>query len=143
MFRNPFVIGIALGFIVNITKLPLPDPVISSVDLMAQDALPAALFGPGGILVQYRPEGDLNTILMVCAISHVLHPAMVWGMGKALAFDQVAFRSAVLTSSMAPGVNTYIFANIYGAARRVAASSVLIATATSTVTVWFWLIILT
>ena len=40
---------------------------------------------------------------------------------------------------MAPGVNAYLFANIYGAARRVAASSVLMATALSTLTVWMWL----
>jgi len=40
---------------------------------------------------------------------------------------------------MAPGVNTYIFANMYGHARRVAASAVLIATALSVVTVWIWL----
>jgi predicted permease len=40
---------------------------------------------------------------------------------------------------MAPGFNAYIFANMYGRARRVAASSVLIATAISILSVWFWL----
>ncbi|MGI9389969.1 MAG: AEC family transporter, partial [Boseongicola sp.] len=29
MFRNPFVIAIALGFFVNFTKLPLPGPIIN------------------------------------------------------------------------------------------------------------------
>ncbi|NND41012.1 MAG: AEC family transporter, partial [Silicimonas sp.] len=56
--------------------------------------------------------------------------------------DQSSMRSAVLTASMAPGVNTYVFANLYGSARRVAAASVLIATAASIVSVWFWLLIL-
>ena len=49
------------------------------------------------------------------------------------------FRSAVLTASMAPGINTYIFANMYGVARRVAASAVLIGTALSVVSIWVWL----
>jgi len=40
---------------------------------------------------------------------------------------------------MAPGFNAYIFANMYGRAKRVAASSVLIATGLSIFTVWFWL----
>ena len=40
---------------------------------------------------------------------------------------------------MAPGINAYVFANMYGRARRVAASSVLIATALSIGTVWLWL----
>jgi hypothetical protein len=43
---------------------------------------------------------------------------------------------------MAPGINAYVFANMYGAARRVAASAVLIATATSILSVWVWLALL-
>jgi predicted permease len=39
-------------------------------------------------------------------------------------------------------VNTYIFANMYGAARRVAASSVLMATVVSVVSIWLWLLVL-
>jgi malonate transporter len=43
---------------------------------------------------------------------------------------------------MAPGVNVYIFASMYGRAQRVAASSVLMATALSVITAWFWLTVL-
>jgi hypothetical protein len=43
---------------------------------------------------------------------------------------------------MAPGVNAYMFAHLYGVGKRVAASSVLVATALSIVTVWVWLHIL-
>jgi len=142
MFRNPFVIGIGLGFFVNITNLPIPVSVSSSVDLLADAALPAALFGLGGILFRYRPEGDSKTILMVCAISLIVHPTIVFGAGVFWNLDQAAIRSAVLTASMGPGVNTFIFANMYGAARRVAAASVLVATAASIVTIWVWILIL-
>jgi hypothetical protein len=43
---------------------------------------------------------------------------------------------------MAPGVNAYVFANMYGTAKRVAATSVLVATALSVATVWLWLTLL-
>lgn len=58
-----------------------------------------------------------------------------------MAFDLPvdATRSAVLTAAMAPGINVYIFASMYGRAMRVAATSVLMATALSIVTVWLWL----
>lgn len=140
--RNPFVIAIGLGFAVNLSGLPQPAPLAEGIDLIARAALPAALFGLGGILVQYRPEGDLKTIAMVCLVSLILHPALVWGAGNLLGLDRDGLRSAVLTAAMAPGVNTYIFANMYDAARRVAASSVLIATMASILTVWVWLMIL-
>ncbi len=43
---------------------------------------------------------------------------------------------------MAPGVNAYLFAAMYGVAKRVAASAVLLATAASILTIWVWLHIL-
>lgn len=142
MFHNPFVIAILLGLVVNLTGLPLPGVLVSGVDLVASAALPTALFSLGGILVRYRPEGDMRTILMVCAISLILHPAIVFGSAMVLGLGTEALRSAVITAAMAPGVNAYVFSHMYGAARRVAASSVLFATAGSIVSAWVWLLIL-
>lgn len=139
MFRNALVIGIGLGFLVNLTGIPIAGVVQSALDLLIRAALPAALFGLGGVLVRYRLEGDFRVIAMICMLSLILHPALVWGLGKAVGLPTEAFRSAVLTAAMAPGVNTYIFASMYGVAMRVAASAVLIATAASIVTVWLWL----
>lgn len=142
MFRNALVIGIALGLIVNLTGTVLPVALRDALDLMARAALPAALFALGGVLARYRPEGDLRVIAYACALSLLLHPAIAWLMGKGLGLDTAPFRSAVLTAAMAPGVNTYVFANMYGAARRVAASAVLIGTVLSILTVWLWLAVL-
>ncbi|MEX5726916.1 malonate transporter [Rhodovulum iodosum] len=142
MFRNALVIGIALGFAVNLSGVQLPGVLSEALDMMIRAALPAALFGLGGILVRYRPEGDLRVIAFACALSLVLHPCVAWLTGRAVGLDTGQFRSAVLTAAMAPGVNTYIFANMYGAARRVAASSVLIGTAVSILTIWLWLALL-
>ncbi|WP_412505947.1 AEC family transporter [Roseovarius sp. SYSU LYC5161] len=139
MFSNALILGIALGFIVNLSDIALPGPLNDGLDLMVRAALPAALFGLGGVLVQYRPEGDLRLVLYVCAIALVVHPLITLGLGSALDLQVDATRSAVLTAAMAPGVNTYIFASMYGHARRVAASSVLIGTAVSILTVWLWL----
>jgi len=142
MFRNSLVIGITLGFIVNFSGLPLPTPITGALDLIVRSALPAALFGMGGVLVQYRPEGDLKVIGFVCAVALVLHPAITYAMSRVLDLGTAGMRSAILTASMAPGINTYVFASMYGKARRVAASSVLFATSLSIVTIWMWLHVL-
>ena len=142
MFSNTLIMGVAAGFVVNLTGLMLPGPVQDGLDLMVRAALPAALFGLGGVLVQYRPEGDLRAILYVCAISLVVHPAITLGLALGLGVAVDGLRSAVVTAAMAPGVNAYVFANIYGHAKRVAASSVLISTALTVVTAWLWLQIL-
>lgn len=142
VFRNALVIGLLLGFAVNVSGVAVPGALAQAVDLMARSALPAALFGLGGVLYRYRPEGDAATIAFVCVVSLVVHPAIVLGLAKLTGLGTDGLRSAILTSAMAPGVNTYIFANLYGVAKRVAASSVLVATAASIVTVWAWLAIL-
>jgi hypothetical protein len=139
MFRNALVLGILAGFAVNISGIAIPGVVDDALSLIVRAALPAALFALGGVLIQYRPEGDMKTIAMVCAIALLVHPAITWSMGKALEVEPELFRAGVLTAAMAPGFNAYIFANMYGRARRVAASAVLIATASSILTVWFWL----
>ncbi|PIL13647.1 hypothetical protein P775_27175 [Puniceibacterium antarcticum] len=142
MFRNALVIGISLGLVFNLTGISLPGPMTDALDMMTRTALPVALFGMGGVLYRYRPEGDLRVIAFVCAVVLILHPAITWTLGKTFNLQQDAFRSAVVTAAMAPGINAYVFANMYGRAKRVAASSVLIATALSVVTVWGWLAIL-
>lgn len=142
IFRNALVIGILAGFAVNISGVAVPASLGSAVDLMASAALPAALFALGGVLCRYRPEGDAATIACICVISLIVHPAIVYGLGRMTGLGVDGLRSAVVTAAMAPGVNTYIFANLYGVARRVAASAVLVATAASVVTAWAWLAIL-
>ena len=139
MFSNALIIGIVAGFAVNLAGLQLPGPVRDGLDLMVRAALPAALFGLGGVLVRYRPEGDLRVVLYVCAVALLVHPLITRGLGMALALPDAATRSAVLTAAMAPGINSYIFANMYGRARRVAASAVLLGTALSILTAWLWL----
>ena len=142
MFSNALIIGIVLGFVFNLAGLSLPRAGSDALDMIVLTALPLALFSLGGVLVQYRPEGDLRIIMVVCAITLLVHPTLVWTFGTALSLPTDGFRSAVLTSAMAPGINTYVFANMYGRARRVAASSVLGATALSVLSVWVWLTVL-
>ncbi|MCA0905168.1 AEC family transporter [Ruegeria marisrubri] len=142
MFKNALILGIALGFLVNLSGLAIPAVVDEALGLITRAALPGALFALGGVLVKYKPEGDLRTIAYVCCISLMLHPSLVWVFGKSTGLPQDLFRSGVLNAAMAPGFNAYIFANMYGRAKRVAASAVLIGTASSILTVWLWLTLL-
>ncbi|WP_313135789.1 AEC family transporter [Paracoccus jeotgali] len=145
VLRTPLVIGILSGLVVNLgmqAGLVLPGGFWDAVAMMAKAALPAALFALGGILYRYKPEGDSRAILLCCLASLVLHPAIAYGLGRGFGLDDSALRSAVMTAAMAPGVNAYLFASIYGVAKRVAASAVLVATAASILTISVWLQIL-
>ena len=142
MMKNALFIAIILGLMINIMNVTLPKAILDGAHMIAQTALPAALFGMGGVLYQYRPEGDFGPIAWVVGISLLIHPAIVWMLGQIWNLSVSELRSAVMTSAMAPGINCYIFASIYNRAKRVAASGVLIATSLSVFTIWVWLQIL-
>ena len=79
IFSNALVLGIAAGFVVNLAGIALPAVLTDAVDLLVRAGIPAALFGLGGVLHRYRPEGDMRVILFICAVSLVLHPAITSG----------------------------------------------------------------
>lgn len=140
MFRNMLMLAIGLGFIVNLSGLTIPVPVGDAFDLLIRAALPTALFALGGILYRYRPEGEIREVIWISAISLIVHPAIALFMATQV-FDlsRPMLQSAVLTAAMAPGVNTYIFASLYGVAKRTVAASVLAGTLLSVLSVTFWL----
>ncbi|MCY4152819.1 MAG: AEC family transporter [Aestuariivita sp.] len=142
IFSNTLILAILFGFLFNVAGWSLPKIIEDAFTMIIAAALPTALFALGGVLVQYRPEGSIRAVLMVCIISLLIHPAITWLLGSILVLPIELFRSAVLTAAMAPGVSAFIFANMYERGKRIAASSVLIATGLSVVTTWFWLIIL-
>jgi hypothetical protein len=143
VFTQPLVIGILAGFAVNLGGLAQPAFFAAAVEMMARSSLPAALFGLGGVLWRYRPEGDKGLIAMVVLASLVLHPTVAYLLARfGFGLDVASLRSVTITAAMAPGVNAYMFAHMYGVGKRVNASAVLVATALSIFTTWGWLHIL-
>lgn len=142
VFLNPLVLGIVCGLALNLSGQSLPEPVTAAVNLVADAGIPAALFGLGGILLRYRPEGDRATILFITAVALLLHPAITFGLAHLFGVPVAGMRSAVVTAAMAPGLNGYLFADMYGRARRVAASAVLVGTIASVFSAAFWIAIL-
>lgn len=143
MFNNPLMIGIILGFFANFSGLQLPSAVSDAFALLIRAALPTALFALGGVLYRYRPGGATTAVIWICALSLFVHPAIVLGLStKVFDLPLALTRSAVITAAMAPGVNSFLFASMFGRAQNIAATAVLVGTAASVVSASFWLSVL-
>jgi malonate transporter and related proteins len=142
MFSNPLIVGITLGLLFNLSGLAMSTFLRDALGLIVRAALPVALFGLGGVLYRYRPEGDMRAILFIVSVSLVLHPTVTYLLGRWNGLSDPALRSAVMTAAMAPGVSAYLFADLYGNARRVAASAVLLGTGLTILTATAWIAIL-
>ncbi|MEM9421760.1 MAG: AEC family transporter [Pseudomonadota bacterium] len=143
MATNPMVVGAMLGFVANLSGLTLPGVLADPVWLLADTALPLALFSMGGLMNKWALRRSVGAASMVTCISLIVHPLLVLILGTFVFPLPPAFlASAVVTASMPTGVNAYIFASHYDRATGAAASSVLLATAVSVVTISIWLFVL-
>ena len=142
MFRNSLMIGIALGFIVNLSGLSLPEALVSAVDIVARAALPAALFGLGGTLTKYSLKASMGEASSISATSLVLHPSISFAVCRLLDVPTALTSTVVLMAAMAPGVNAYLFASMYHRGQSTAASAVLLGTGVSilSVSIWLWIL---
>jgi predicted permease len=141
--RQPNMIALVLGLAVNLSGLRLPGFLAATLDTISHAALPVSLFALGGVMSRLRLRGSIGASLFVAVISLVVRPAIVLALGL-LAFDlsQASLRSAVLTAAMAPGVNSFLFANLYERGRDVAANSVLLGTGALVLTAPAWITLL-
>jgi predicted permease len=142
MFRNSLMIGIALGFAVNLSGLQLPAALSSAVDIVANAALPVALFGLGGTLTRYSLKASLGEAGTVSAMSLLVHPGVSYAVCRLLDVPDGLTGAVVLMAAMAPGVNAYLFASMYQRGQGTAASTVLLGTALSilSVSTWLWIL---
>jgi len=142
MFKNSLMIGIGLGLMVNISGFQVPEPLYAPIELLAQSAIPVALFGLGGVLTRYSTGVVSREASVVTVLALIIHPVIAllacWSFG--LSEDVV--RSIVLMAAMAPGLNAYLFTTMYKRGESIAASTVILSTTLSVLTLSLWLIFL-
>lgn len=140
ILANALMLGVIAGVIVNLAGIALPDPLQASVDMIARAAIPVALVGLGASLTRYRISGDASEAVMVSVLSLLVHPLIAFLITHMM-FDmpEEFVRAAVIAAAMPPGMNVYIFANMYDRAVSLSASVIIIATLLSIATVTAWM----
>jgi len=140
---NPLIWGIAAGMIGYFSGLQLPEPADAFFAMMAAAVVPAALFGIGGALNEFKLSDNWQQALVASLIKLIVHPAiayvlMIW----VLQVPMEIARYGILLSAMPAGVNVYVFATYYNRGVSVATNTILIATVASALTISGWLLIL-
>ena len=142
IFNNILVLSILLGILINILEIIIPTTIKSAVDIIIKAAIPTAIFGLGGVLARYKVNGDILPVLVIALIALLVKPSLGYYLTDYNQLDKNSIRAVVLTAAMAPGLNAYIFANMYNTGTKIAATSVLFSTTLSVFTLWYWLSVL-
>ncbi|MBK8085761.1 MAG: AEC family transporter [Devosia sp.] len=143
IISNPLLWGIVLGVAANMFELVLVEPVDAFITMMAAAVTPAALFGLGGALNEYRLQENWGQSLTMALLKLVLQPTIAWVlMVPILNVDHEYARYGILLAAMPSGINAYVFATYYNRGVNIATNTVLISTVLSVLTVSFWLYVL-
>lgn len=141
--QNPLLWGVALGLLGNHFDVVLPEPGTAFFEMMAAAVVPAALFGLGGALNEYRVSESWVQASVMSVFKLIVHPALAYVlMIHVLHVPLDIARFGIVLAAMPTGINAYVFATYYERAVNVATNTVLISTVASVLTVSAWLYIL-
>lgn len=141
--QNPLLWGVGLGYAANRFGVVLPEFGTAFLTMMAAAVLPAALFGLGGALNQYRVSESWVQASVMSLFKLIIHPTIAYVlMIHVLHVPLEIARYGILLAAMPTGINAYVFATYYDRAVNVATNTVLISTLGSVLTVTTWLYIL-
>ena len=82
--------------------------------MIAIAAIPLALFALGGVLIRYKIYNQFSKILVITMLSLIFHPLITLFLSSNIFNLKIEYvRSAVITASMAPGINAFLFSSMY------------------------------
>ena len=132
--RNPVVVTIAFAFAWRLTGFGIPAPALRFFMLLGAAGPPMALFCLGASLP--RPTGwhDLREIGLAAIFKLVAMPAIVAVLAHLAGVTGVAYAVVVIASAMPTGANAFLLARRFHTMAEASASTVVVSTALSLVT---------
>lgn len=139
LLRNPVVMVIIAALAWRATDFGLAAPVERLLHLLGAAGPPLALFCLGATLPRpggAKPEGlkALRDVALASALKLLAMPALVAGLAWLAGVRDVAFAVVVLAAAMPTGANAFLLARRFGTMMEASASTVVVSTALSLLT---------
>ncbi|OTP89142.1 hypothetical protein B5S42_06325 [Gilliamella apicola] len=132
--KNPIIIGIFTGIIVNYIGLPIPNFINQSTKMVSDMTAPLSLIVLGMGLAEYKIRDQLLITGSICLLKLAILPIVTYIVGKLLGLPTLELQVVVLLSSVSIAINCYMMARQFEVLQGPIASSLLISTALSSVT---------
>jgi malonate transporter len=129
--RNPLIIGSALGLILAVTRVHLPDPVLEPFRLVGAAAVPVVLLSFGMSLHgqrPFRPGSGRRDILLATGIKLVGMPAIAAIVALLLRLDPHQLYAVVVLAALPSAQNVFNYAQRYERGLVIARDTVLLTT---------------
>jgi len=136
----PLMVGIIAGLLMNLSSIELFAQLEQALEMIRTTAIPVALIGIGIALNRYKISSAIPETMMVTVLALGFHPAIAFLLSHyVFELEAIYVQAAVLLAAMPPGMNIYIFANLYNRALGLSASVLVITNFISIFTIPIWL----
>ena len=137
---NNLTLGILLGIGFNLFKFEFSPTTEELFKLSSNWIIPISLFTMGGVLFHYRVSKNYKIPAAIISTSLLIQPAVVYFLGSQFSNIEIDYlRNAVIMAAMAPGLNAYFFANMYGECRDVVATTIMASTVLTVFSSTLWI----
>jgi predicted permease len=142
-FKNPLIISIFSGLLVNLLTLPVPTPIADTLVLLGKPAITLALFCLGASLAFYQVRSELRFIVLASVFKLLLLPVLVYlSAAHVFALEPLLVKVLTILSACPAGVNAYLIAKVQGQHQQTLAGSVVVTSILCIITLPMWLALL-
>ena len=134
---NPGILAVALGMMLFLFKLKLPEPLSRGCDLLGSTTTPLAMVLIGSTLAEVHVKhlfSDLH-VYYAAALRLIVIPVLAGGIAWLCGVRGIALGVCVISTSMPVAANTAAFAERFGSSTSLASRCVFISTLLSIITV--------
>lgn len=135
VLANPVVAAVLAGAAFGLTGLRLPALLDTPLHLLGQSAIPLSLIVLGMGLAEYGVRSGWREATAITALKLLAQPLVVWALARLLGLPPVETQAVVLLAALSVGVNVYLMAREFDAMQAPVATSMVLSTALSALTV--------
>ncbi len=140
MARNPLIVATVAGLVVNVAGIPLPEPVLATLQRLGNASIALGLIAVGAGLRLGGTIVERPTLAWFIAVKLVAAPAVVFAIVTWLGLPPLQREIAVLFAALPSASSAYILAVRMGGDGAVVAFVISASTVLSVVTLPLWIV---
>ena len=141
VLQNPMIIGAILGAFFMITGITVPEPVLKPIRQIASCTSPVALLILGASFQFGTISEEKRNLIIVVVGRLIVIPALVLGTAYYMGFRGVDFVTLLCIFATPCAVASFAMAQQLGSNAELAGNSVVLTSAFSSVTLFFWVML--
>ncbi len=140
LFKNPLLISVLLGTIVNIFTISLPKIIFQPIQMIASSVTPLVLIALGIFMgtISFQDKKSWSSIIGFSLVTLLVIPSIIWAVFGVFGIDSKLYKTTILEAAMPVAVTPFALAEKYNLDQDFIAKIIIVSTLLSIISISFW-----